>query len=205
MRTTKEFYYTLRETLQQTPFAKLSMKDFLMNLLELEDESDLANYQLPNNISSSVYNELLSLIYGRYNNEYIIKILKPVFEFEPSDDEVNLAFKEWGYRFISLLNMTYEYYFPLLEFYRSAKDNLMDDITATTNSSVKFNDTPQNPNNSEVYEGDNYLTNFTKTHGTTSSPMMSKIMRLKEIQDNYKNVLYDWVKQFEKLFYANEE
>lgn len=205
MKTSKEFYYTLREILQQTPFANLSMKDFLMNLLELEDESDLANYRLPNNLSSSVYNELLSLIYGRYNKDYVVKITKLICEYEPSNNEVQLAYKEWGYRFISLLNMTYEYYFPLLEFYRSAKDNLMDDITATTNNSVKFNDTPQNPNTSEVYEGDNYITNFTKSHGTTSSPMMSKIMRLKEIQDNYKNVLYDWVKQFEKLFYSIED
>ena len=80
----------------------------------------------------------------------------------------------------------------------------MADIKATSKNKVKFNDTPQNPNNDSVYEGDNYITHFTSTEGENSSPLMSKIMRLKEIQDNYKDLMSTWVRDFERIFYQEE-
>ena len=96
--------------------------------------------------------------------------------------------------------MTYEYYVPLLTFYRAAKINLMDDVESTSSNKIKFNDTPQNANTSGVYEGDDYINQFTKTEGVSKSQLTSKINRLREIQDGYKNVMADWVKEFEMLF-----
>ena len=80
----------------------------------------------------------------------------------------------------------------------------MDDIKATSKNKVKFNDTPQNPNAEGVYEGDNYITHFTATEGESSSELNSKIMRLKEIQHNYRDMMSTWVKDFERLFYQEE-
>ena len=203
----KVYYYTFYEIMNEEPFMKANMITFLAGILGIESDPPVfTNYQVPNDLSdnSTIYNELLSLIYGRYYNDYIIKIPKFMSQV-PSVEEIDENVHRWCLRFISKLNLTYEYYMPLLKFYRNAQANLMDDITASTSNSVKFNDTPQNANTGDVYEGDNYITNFTKSTGTTSSPMMSKIMRLKEIQDNYKNVMYDWVNAFEELFYSSED
>ena len=197
----KVYYFTLREYNESQPFAKTILSNFLIWLFDLEDDTQLAGYQLPSDLTTSatIYNELFSLVCGRYSDEYFIKwVGKP--QQEPTNEELVSLAREWGYKFVSLLNMTYEYYVPLLTMYRNAKANLMDDITATSSNTVKFNDTPQNANTGGVYEGDDYITHFTKTENTSSSPLESKINRLKEIQEGYKNVMADWVKEFEKIF-----
>lgn len=203
----KVFYYSLNELLSATPFLKMTLASFLVELFELDDESDLSNYQLPSDLSTNeaVYNELFSLIYGRYHHKAAFKIVKLPFQDSPEEEEVETKQKEWGYKFVSLLNMTYDYYMTVLLAYRANKDNLMADIEATSSNMIKYNDTPQNANTSGIYEGDDYISNFTKTEGTSTSPLTTKINRLKEIQDSYKNVMADWVKQFEKLFMEEQD
>ena len=196
----KTYYFTFQEITENTVWEKWTMKTFIANLLGVS-ESDLSGYQLPSDLTSNaaIYNELAGLIYGRYYDEYMIKIVKMPNE-EITNDDVGEAITKWGYRFISKLNMTYEYYVPLLTFYRAAKSNLMDDVESTSSNKIKFNDTPQNANTSGVYEGDDYINQFTKTEGVSKSQLTSKINRLREIQDGYKNVMADWVKEFEMLF-----
>ena len=204
----KDYYYSLYDFIDTTPFTQITMKSFLAFVLGIESDPPVfTGYQVPSDLGTNetIYNELMALIYGRYYKDYAVRISKYPGQSAPVEEDVIGAFTIWGYKFLSKLNMTYEYYVPLLTMYRNAKANLMDDITATTNNMVKFNDTPQNANNDSIYEGDNYITNFTKSSGTTSSPMMSKIMRLKEIQQHYKNVMADWVKEFERLFYTEDE
>lgn len=202
MKMTKAYYYTLYEMLLTIPYAKLTFTDFLKTIFDVSTVEDLSAFQLPANLSDdeAIYNEFFSLVVGRYTNDSIFKLIRMIDEEAPSSTEVTNAFIKWGYKFVSLLNLTYEYYVPLLKFYRSAKNNLMDDIEAVSSNTVKFNDTPQNNNSTQVYEGDDYITHFTKTENVSKSPLVSKINRLKEIQDDYKNVLADWVKEFEKLF-----
>lgn len=198
----KVYYFTLRDMDSPIPFSKASMKQLLKVIYDQETDSDLvANIQLPPDFltNEAIYNELFTLLNGRYYDEYIFKIEKWPSE-EPSSEEVESAFYNWVYKCVSLLNLTYEYYVPLLTFYRANKSNLMDDITALSRNKIKYNDTPQNANASGVYEGDDYITQFTKTEGESISPLTTKINRLKEIQDGYKNVMADWVKEFEKLF-----
>lgn len=196
----KTYYFTFEEITEETVWIKWTMKSFLANILGVS-ESDLSGYQLPSDLTTnaSIYNELASLIYGRYYDEYMIKIVKMPNE-EITSDDIGHALSKWGNRFISKLNMTYEYYVPLLTMYRNAKANLMDDVESTSSNKIKFNDTPQNANTSGVYEGDDYINQFTKTEGLTKTQLTSKINRLREIQDGYKNVMADWVKEFEMLF-----
>ena len=189
----KTYYFTFEEITEDIVWTKWTMKSFLANILGVS-ESDLSGYQLPSDL-----NELAGLIYGRYYDEYMIKIVKMPNE-EITSDDIGHALSKWGNRFISKLNMTYEYYIPLLTFYRAAKSNLMDDVESTSSNKIKFNDTPQNANTSGVYEGDDYINQFTKTEGVSKSQLTSKINRLREIQDGYKNVMADWVKEFEMLF-----
>ena len=202
----KEYRLSLEEFNNSKPFYKGTISNFLIWTYDLDDATDLANYQLPSDIisASAIYNELFSLIMGYYAKEDIVVIYRFMDQAAPTNEEYEEAAKEWAYRFVRVLNMTYEYYMPLLTFYRANKADLMADIVATSKNKVKFNDTPQNPNTLGVYEGDDYITHFTATENESKSPLASKIMRLKEIQENYKNVMYDWIKQFERIFYEGE-
>ena len=197
----KVYYYSLYDLDEYTPFTKYNMETFIKNLL---GEESLSGYQVPADLSTNVvYNELLSLVLGKYWEHAIIKIRKFVNE-EPTNDDIGDELWKWAIKFISLLNETYEYYTTLLAQYAGAKADLMADIKATSKNSVKFNDTPQNANTEGAYEGDDYITHFTATSGETSSPLMSKIMRLKEIQDNYRDLMSSWVRDFERIFYQEE-
>ena len=203
----KVYYYKIQDIEDSyIPFQKMNMTNFLKWLFGIEPEGNLNDYQVPSDLSSnaSIYNELISLVFGRYYKFAIIKIEKNFYENDPKQEEVEEKFYEFATKFLSLLNETCEYYITLLTNYNSAKASLMADIKATSKNNVKFNDTPQNPNTAQVYEGDDYITHFTHTEGETSSPLMSKMMRLKEIQDNYRDLMSEWLKDFERIFYAEE-
>ena len=199
----KEYYYFLTDIeVEYVPFGKLDLATILKSAYGVES---LDGYQVPSDLTSNaaIYNELISLVFGRYHEHAIFKIIKYGNE-EPVSEDIETGYINWIYKLLSLLNMTHDYYVTLLTNYNAAKEDLMADITATSKNAVKFNDTPQNPNTGGVYEGDNYITHFTATEGETRSPLMTKIMRLKEIQDAYKNCMADWVKEFERIFYQEE-
>jgi len=199
----KSYYLSFYDLDETQPFSKWSMKSFLASILGITDNPPVfTDYQVPSDLTTneSVYNELLSLIYGRYYRQMIVRIDKLAYESAPTNEEYENAIYRWGFIFLSKLNMTYEYYMPLVNFYRSAQANLMDDIVATSDNQVAFNDTPENANTGNAYAGDDYITQFTKTHGSSSSPLTTKINRLKEIQEGYKNVMRDWVQEFEYIF-----
>lgn len=199
----KKVYYYKFSDLDDTylPFSKGNLANLIKGILGLED---LTGLELPTDISTNaVYNELISLVLGRYHEHAIIKLVKYINE-EPTEEEIEENLQKWCYKLISLLNQTYEYYTTLLGVYTSAKADLMADVKATSKNKVKFNDTPQNTNISGTYEGDNYITHFTATEGENSSPLMTKIMRLKEIQDNYRSLMSQWCQDFERIFYQEE-
>ena len=198
----KIYYYKYGDLKDYNPFEKQTFASALIEALGVEI---LNNIQVPSDLSTSAatYNELFSLVLGRFHNNAIIKITK-FFNEEPSQEEIQKGLKEFYYRYLSMLNDTYEVYMLLLKEYATAKDSLMADIKATSKNKVKFNDTPQNSNASGTYEGDNYITHFTSTEGENSSPLMSKMMRLKEIQDNYRDLMTEWVRDFRRIFYEEE-
>ena len=107
----KVYYYSLYDFGEYTPFVKGDMVNFIKFIL---GEESLTGYQVPSDIASnSVYNELLSLVMGKYWEHAIVKI-KKCFNEEPTQEEKDDAFFKWGIKFISLLNETYEYYTTLL-------------------------------------------------------------------------------------------
>lgn len=198
----KVYYYKYTDVEDVDIFGKLTFSTALAAALGVEN---LNNTQVPSDLTSqaAIYNELFSLVMGRYYKLAIMKIIKNYNE-EPTGGEKTAGLKEFFIRYLSLLNETYEYYMLLLSEYAAAKSSLMSDIKATSKNIVKFNDTPQNSNASNTYEGDDYITHFTSTAGENSSPLMSKIMRLKEIQDNYRDLMSEWVRDFRRIFYEEE-
>ena len=199
----KVYYYNFNDIAGDTPFQKYTMIALIKELL---NEESLEGLIVPSDLASksSIYDELASLVISRYREHAIIRITKYINEGEPTSEELAAAFKEWGYKFLSMLNLTHDYYITLLDNYNGAKAQLMADIKATSKNKVKFNDTPQNPNSAQVYEGDDYITHFTSTEGENSSPLMSKMMRLKEIQDNYRDLITEWVRDFERIYFQED-
>ena len=199
----KSYYYSLQWLFDSDMFASWDCANFIKQTLGVES---LSGYTVPSDLTTkkTLYDELISLVVSRFREHAIIKIDKLPQEQDPSVDEISEQIYSWGMKFIALLNDTHDYYITLLGLYADAKSKLMDDIKATSKNNVKFNDTPQNANTEGVYEGDNYITHFTHTEGETTSQLTSKIMRLKEIQDAYKDVMSDWVRGFERIFYTEE-
>ena len=203
----KYYYYTLKDfensgmllNFKVTPYGNTSFKNFIEKRLQIFPATDLTAlpFALTDSNVEKVWQEVVSSNYKRF-------ILKTDYELTDGTQELEVL-TDWAYKLINLLAQSYDYFNTLLNFYASEKAHLMDDITATSDNKVSFNDTPQNPNSLNVYEGEDYLTHFTKTHGSNSSPLMSKIMRLKEIQDNFKDCLHDWAKYLSRVWLTEGE
>lgn len=168
------------------------------------DELGIAPTTLPFALNDLYVEGLWQRIISRYYDDYLFVIKKDANEEEPDNSEVDEQFVRWIERFFSFLVQTYNYYYLILKAYTDAQGTLMNNIKATSKNKVNFNDTPQNANTGDTYEGDNYITHFTKTEGETSSPLMTPIMRLKEIQDHVKRTWADWVDEAERLFIEGE-
>ena len=179
-------------------YEKGTMSSFLQFLLG----EDLTGYQLPSDLGSksALYDRLISELLGRYWEKPIGKTYLPPWEEEIPEETIEKIITSWTRRFLGVLNRTHERYILLLESYAGAKSKMMDDVKSTTASKRKYNDTPQNPNTEGVYEGDNYITDFTRFDTENATEFATKMQRLKEIEDLYSDVMADWVDEFQRAF-----
>jgi len=172
---------------------------FLKTLLDL---ANLTNKQVPADLtdSNAQYNELISSVLGRFYQKPVGIVLLKCTEDNPTNDVLNSVGEEFAYRLIEVLNRTHDRYIILLTEYANAKSHLMDQVQSGTVSKRKHNDTPQNSNALEPYEGDNYISDFTKFETDNASDMATKMTRLTEITDFYHDVMDDWVNEFKRIF-----
>lgn len=104
------------------------------------------------------------------------------------DDEIKEFYKEWIVDFCDILNRTYLKYSKLIRYYSENIDNLL----KTIDSTIEFNDTPQ-----DLYEDTiNYKTSVqtNKTEGD------SLINRLNQLRYKLIDVYNEWLKEFNSLF-----
>lgn len=204
MKIEKAVYYSLAEVYGNLCNVANTLPYTNLNLKEISDIIFETAPTYPITLNSDHLIKLWKEIYARFYSEAIFKINVPIENAIPLLEDVPDAlknFQEWFLRVVSIISRTEPYYKSILDAYTGAQTHLMDDIKATSKNTIKYNETPQNYDTSGTYEGDNHLTNFTKTEGENSSPLTSKIMRLKEIQDHYKRTMDDWVNEFQRLFY----
>ena len=158
--------------------------------------NDILEYYSINYSASDYDNELFNNVLNRMSLYGIIK----------SDEELNdyqliAKFKNWIYKFTSMLSRTSLYYSPLLSIYDSHINNLMNDLSTSSTSTVKFNDTPQAVNSGGSLETDEFITNVTNSETQSTTPVDTPIQRIKEIQENFRNLINDWTNEFTMLFY----
>lgn len=159
--------------------------------------------------------ELLRGVFYRNQNQYFLSISKA---FEPwnednvtaEDDDVQKGFIAEFYNLFQYLNQIAPKYQQLLSLYDSNKAKLMNQLSSKTVGSAdvtatnRFNDTPQE---SGTFEDDSHTTNFqenvsgTDTESTTTYDDANIMKRLDEINSLYKNVMQNWIGEFDKFFY----
>ena len=179
-------------------YDKVVCTTFLKDLLDL---ASLSSKQIPSDLtdSATIYNELISLVLGKFYDHPFARAVLP-YDGTLSTDDLNGYGEVFAYHLILLLNDTHERYVTILNEYASAKSHLMDKVKSETASSRKYNDTPQNSNALEPYQGDDYISNFTKFETENSTDMGTKMARLKEVEDGYSNVMAEWVEEFHRIF-----
>ena len=92
-------------------------------------------------------------------------------------------------------NLTVDRYSVLFDSYTTISNDLLSGLK--TNSTSRFNDTPQGGSDWSP-ESDDHLTSATVLDTYTDyEPVMAKVAR---IQDDYQNTLKDWVTEFDNLF-----
>lgn len=192
MKMIKYTYYSLYDVLNYSPYS-----DQLTTLKDLCNSYSINITKYPFDLENTEISNLYRALYSRYLNHAIIK--KEGNEiYEMKDVQI------WLSTLLSILERNADYYITVLSIYNNEKTKLMDSIKSTNIATQKYNDTPQNPNSESVYEGDNYLTSFTKNESNNETELNTKIVRIAEIEQNYSRIIDKWVKEFERIFYEVE-
>lgn len=154
------------------------------------------NYSIEQN---SMIETLFKKLYNRFNTYEIFELSA----CDSSETKIRQMFSAWLVKFINEYENTKVYYETLIKAYENALPTIMNDVEATTENEVVFNDTPQVEGG--IFKTNDYATTYTKTGSTSKSPMKTPIERLKDIQDNLRNLWKDWTNHFHLLFVEKQE
>ena len=177
------------------------------DLVELQPYDDgislqtiLTEYQINYSIEqNSMIETLFKKIYNRFNTYELFEISA----CDSSETKVRQLLREWIIKFINEYENTKMYYETLIKAYENSLPTIMNDVEATTENEVVFNDTPQVEGG--IFKTNDYATTYTKTGSTSKSPMKTPIERLKDIQDNLRNLWKDLTNHFHLLFVEKQE
>ena len=100
-------------------------------------------------------------------------------------------------RFLSILSQTRNRYEILIGEYNKQKSSLMNQLKTSSTTKSRFNDVPQEK---LEYQSDDYATNASIGESESFTDTTTPILRLKEIEINYSNIIKDWTSEFEGLF-----
>ena len=179
----------------------------LKNICEWDDEDQFV-------FLKPYYLDLINEVLSRYAFEVFTSISR---YFNPWDLQmvsldnpvVGEAFYKDFIQLLDYMNRTAPKYSKLLDVYSSAENKLMNRLStevyagASVDGSSRFNDTPQDGG---MYADDSHTSNITQTKSTTSSNSATTyddkniMQRLDEVQTMYRNIMSQWVDEFEKFF-----
>lgn len=96
---------------------------------------------------------------------------------------------------LAWLNSTQEKYSMLLQYYRTHKDKLMDDVITSSDSTATTNDTPQDEGNN--WGDDMHVSSVGKNHTESKTAGGASYMQqLNSIQRSYRNLYSMWLADF---------
>ena len=191
------YYFTLQEIIE---FAYIQEKHLIdkfsfYNIPSLDIiKSNLIPANNANELLDPMINELWQSIIARYYDDYVIMI---------SEDDDTIPSLTWENispffnKLINTITRTKDYYLTLLNIYNNQKNNLLNQVKSISTNTTRFNDTPQNGGE---FVNDMHTSEFTKVNNSIESDVNTLMYRINEIQRLYRNVMKDWVDEFEKLF-----
>ena len=160
----------------------------------------LTEYQINYIIEqNSMIETLFKKIYNQFNTYELFELSA----CDSSETKVHQMFRNWLVKFLNEYENTKVYYETLIKAYENSLPSIMSDVEARTENEVVFNDTPQVEGG--IFKTNDYATTYTKTGSTSKSPMKTPIERLKDIQDNLRNLWSDWTNHFHLLFVEKQE
>ena len=106
-------------------------------------------------------------------------------------------FRDFLMRFLSIVSQTRNRYETLIGEYDKQKSSLMSQLMTSSTTKSRFNDVPQEK---LEYQSDDYATNASIGESESFTDTTTPILRLKEIEINYSNIIKDWTSEFEGLF-----
>lgn len=184
------YYYTLDDLfsnvlkISYTPFTNAFFYMFFEGIIP-ETELDKMN--------SEYLNYLAGLIYLKFSKFFCFNYPKD----NPTEIESSSKFVDWKRRLFGILMATYQRYSILLEIYSANLSQLMNPINLVNEGTTRFNDTPQNGGN---FSDDEHTSTITQIGSTSENDGGTKMQRIAEIQERFKQVYNDWANEFEKLF-----
>lgn len=190
MQVTTKTYITLEELLKyyESNFISYDYPQ-LLAILTSNGNFNVQNERINLIVTSESVLKLWQYVCSRFINEYILI------------DDTKSDYKEFTAPFLrkvlNILNGSFDRYNAVYEAFETQKSKLLDKIKTTQLGSAKFNDTPQGNGD---YSDDTHTTNITLTKGETESDNLTPVMRLKEIEDSLNDILFNWSKEFEKIF-----
>lgn len=178
----------LKDLNEKQPYESVSLSDLL------------TEYNITYTIAES---SLIATLYQKINDRFNKYCLFELPTDEASETNVQAEMRQWLVKFLNQYENTKTYYETLIKKFTAIEDKLMDDIEATNENEVIFNDTPQTEGG--IFKTTDYATTYTKTSSKSKTPMKTPIERLKDLQDNLRNLWKDWLDKFHELFIEIQE
>lgn len=186
----------------------ITLQDLFPEGIELADIQTLVSqYCASAETLNAKFADVLDILWDEYQDWFVGYVDK---WFCPTENPQQLTPEDYeavGAKFLRKLMFTYRFtssrYLYLLNSYVGAENDLLNQLETVSSvlGSHRVNDTPQDGGDftddahTSVYE------NNASTTTTTTDPM-TLMARLKEIQDDYMNVLKAWCVEFNGIFIA---
>ena len=145
------------------------------------------------------------MLYRKYYRELVFKKIFTDYEEYQNYKLDTTSVDKFGFTCFEILcqnlndifEETFDYYNALLTGYQNVADTLFSEIKQNTTNTSKYSDTPQDQ--MIDLSSDTFLTNISQYTSESNVPY-TPIQRLTEVQQAYKSVMADWVKEFRKIF-----
>ena len=158
-------------------------------------------------------NLVLTLFINRNWNNYCIKYeyySNPCETVNVTLSDLYVAFTNFWNNVLSILEMTWEKYCKILDFYADKKDDLLNQLERTIEGSNEnksyINLTPQTAQEGENMFG--YINRADKNTGTDSTTTKEDrdflISRIDEISRKYELVMKDWCHELDRLCWESD-
>ena len=197
------YYFTLEELLKQENPNYQLLSSASGN--KISWSTTMSTYQLEYKYSdtnlATIGEQLMQIVFGEYNDEYIIKkVYNAIFRVDPdsivfTSDEKRKVFAE----FVNIINLTAQRYIPLLQSFEANKTSPLAKLQSTTTSLNRYNDTPQDEGD---FANDSHTTNISETSVEVEADSNDIAIRLDQLYRNWRSVLRDWANEFKGLFYV---